>query len=212
MASWICAECNWANPDTVDKCRSCGTARPGAPTVSPGSSAKPPWYGDPAPRTPTSAAPSVDARGGLIGGLALGIGAAVMAAIAWYLVVALSQSQIAFVAILVGWFVGTAVVLGARRRVSLPLVVASPILTLLALAVSEYLIIYHLFTQEFGLMVEILQPIDVMIEIVVESVTSDPTTLIFWGLAVAAAAWIPFRAMREQVQPDNTYADLPENA
>jgi hypothetical protein len=200
MGSWICEECNWANPDTVTECRSCGTPHHVDQSATPEWAARPAW-GTPAG---TDAATRPRGMSGLLGGLVLGTGAAIIAAIAWYLVVALSQSQIAFVAVLIGWFVGSAVVWGARGRVSVPLLVASPLLTLLALAVSEYLIIYHLVTQELGLVADLLQPIDVMIEIVIESVTADPITLVFWAIALAAAAWIPFRAMREQGSPEET--------
>jgi len=206
MASWICQECDWANPDTVTECRSCGATRSGVGPQKPEPAAPAAWQ---AP-SGSYAQPTVPSRtGGLIGGLALGAGAAVVATIGWYLVVALSESQIAFVAIAVGWLVGSAVVWGSRRRVTLPLVVASPLLTLIALAVSEYLIVYHLVTQELGIVIDLLQPIDVMIEIVVESITADPATLVFWGIALLAAAWIPFRAMREPAPPDATYAGAP---
>ena len=206
MASWICQECDWANPDTVTQCRSCGATRAGFEPGRPEQAATPAWQ---FPSGTTSAPPAAGGRaGGLIGGLALGAGAAVVATVAWYLIVALSEYQIAFVAIAVGWLVGSAVVWGSGRRVSWPLIVASPLLTLVALAVSEYLIVYHVVTQELGIAVELLQPIGVMIEIVIESITAEPSTLVFWGIALVASAWIPFRAMREPVQPppEATYA------
>lgn len=195
MGSWICEECNWANPDSVTECRSCGTPHHADQSAPPEWAAQPAW-GIPSGAGDAATRPSP--MNGLVGGLALGTGAAVIAAIAWYLVVVMSGSQIAFVAIVIGWFVGSAVVWGARGRVSVPLLVVSPLLTLLALAVSEYLIIYHLVTQELGIVADLLQPLDVMIEIVIESVTAEPITLVFWAIALGAAAWIPFRAMREQ--------------
>jgi hypothetical protein len=209
MGSWICEECNWANPDTVTECRSCGTPHQVDRSTPPEWAARPAW-GTPSGTGDAATRPS--GMSGVLGGLALGTGAAIIAAIAWYLVVALSQTQIAFVAVLIGWLVGNAVVWGARGRVSVPLLVASPLLTLLALAVSEYLIIYHLVTQELGLVADLLQPLDVMIEIVIESVTADPVTLLFWAIALAYAAWIPFRAMREQVPPGATYSGARDEA
>jgi hypothetical protein len=207
MASWICQECDWANPDSVTQCRSCGATRAGVEPGKPEAAATPAWQTSSGTTyaTPTSRS----AAGGLIGGLALGAGAAAVATVAWYLIVALSEYQIAFVAIAVGWLVGSAVVWGSGRRVSWPLIVASPLLTLVALAVSEYLIVYHVVTQELGITVDLIQPIDVMVEIVIESITADPSTLVFWGIALVASAWIPFRTMTQPAPPETTSAGVP---
>jgi hypothetical protein len=41
-----------------------------------------------------------------------------------------------------------------------------------------------------------------IIEIVLESVAADPTTLVFWAFAVIASVYIPFKAMRQSGMPE----------
>jgi hypothetical protein len=127
--------------------------------------------------------------------------AALVASALWYAVVAISEYQIAFVAIGVGWVVGTAAVLGARGRGSIPLSAVSGVLTLAALFVSEYLIDYHYITQIVGPM-DLIQPPDLVIALVIDSLSADPATLLFWAFALAAAVWLPFKAIAfEGTQP-----------
>jgi hypothetical protein len=80
--------------------------------------------------------------------------------------------------------------------VSMPLVGASAIFTVLALGLSEYLVFYHIVTTEFGWDVDLIQPLDLVIEIVAESVQAEPMTLLFWAFALFEGVRIPFRAMR----------------
>lgn len=149
----------------------------------------------PAPTAPAGPATQAD----LIGGLAAGLVAAIVASTIWYAVVVVTGFQVGLVAVAVGFLVGQAVVLGARRRGSIVLVGASVVFTLLALAISEYLIVVHFVGLEFaadGLTIEVLQPIDFMIEVVAESVQADPLTLLFWAIALFQAIAIPARLLR----------------
>jgi hypothetical protein len=132
---------------------------------------------------------------GLRGGLAVAALAAIVATGVWYAVVAFSSYQIGFVAAAVGWVIGTGAVLGARGRGSLWLVAASVALTLVALTVGEYLIAYHYLSQEPELSFGLLQSPLLIIELVIEIIRFDPVTLLFWALALAAAAWVPFKAI-----------------
>lgn len=132
-------------------------------------------------------------------GLVAGLVAAVVASAIWYAVVVVTGYQVGLVAIAVGFLVGQAVVLGAGRHGSIVLVAGSVVLTLLALAASEYLIVVHFIGLEFaadGLAIEVLQPIDFMIEVVAESVQADPLTLLFWAIALFQAFAIPARLLR----------------
>jgi hypothetical protein len=204
MSDWTCSTCNWVNRDLADRCLSCGADREAA--TPPDLAA---WEGPPAGSgAPTLARPdgtevamptapvAAFGPGGLVGGLVAGAVAAVLGTIVWYLAVAITERQIAFVAIAVGWLVGSAVVFGARRRLSIPLIGGSVLLTLGALGVSEYLIIYHFVTQELGISFDLLQSPAVILELIAESVSADPVTLVFWGIALVVAGYIPFRAMR----------------
>jgi hypothetical protein len=132
-------------------------------------------------------------------GLPLGILGAVVAAILasaiWYAVVAFTQFQIGYVAVAVGWLVGTGAVLGARGRGSMWLAGVSIVVTVLALGVSEYLIAYHWTTADLGVSFSLLQPPDVVLDVILAVLQDDPLTLVFWAFAVGAAAVIPLRAM-----------------
>lgn len=132
-------------------------------------------------------------------GILAGVVAAVLASAIWYAVVVLTSYQVGLVAIAVGFLVGQAVVLGAGRRGSPILVAASVVLTLLALGISEYLIVAWFVGQEFaaeGFAIEIIQPIGFVVEVIVESISADPLTLAFWAIALFQAFVIPLRALR----------------
>jgi hypothetical protein len=138
---------------------------------------------------------------GLVGGLAVAVVAAVLATAIWYAVVAFSSYQIGFVAVAVGWVIGTGAVLGARGRGSIWLSAISVLLTIISLGVSEYLIAYHFVTEEIGFDVGLIQPVDVMLSIILEVIVADPLTLVFWGFAVVAAAYVPFKQIRPEAEP-----------
>ena len=135
-------------------------------------------------------------------GLAFALIAAVLATAIWYAVVVVTSYQVGLVAALVGWLIGTGAVLGARRRGSLWLILASVGLTLVALSVSEYLIAYHIATSVLGLEFELIQDPFLIITLVVEIVASDPTSLVFWAFALGAAAWVPFKAINPEYPAD----------
>jgi hypothetical protein len=121
--------------------------------------------------------------------------AAVLATAIWYAVVVFTHFQVGIVAIAVGFLVGQGVVLGARGRSSIALVVASVVLTLAALVASEYLIVAHFVGQDLDVQLDMAQPPDVILGVVYESVVADPLTLAFWAIALFQAVAIPWRAM-----------------
>jgi hypothetical protein len=133
----------------------------------------------------------------IVGGFLAGLVAAVLATALWYAVVVVSHYQLGIVAIVVGFLVGQAVVLGARRRGSVALVGISVVLTLLALVISEYLIVANFVSQQLapGETIEVIQPPAFVIEIVMESVKADPLTLAFWAIALFQAFTIPARQL-----------------
>lgn len=148
-----------------------------------------------APAPPNAPASSRDIAGGLLVGLV----AAVVASALWYGVVVITDYQVGIVAIAVGFLVGQGVVLGAGRRGHVALVAISVLLTFLALAISEYLVVMHVLEQEFmapGESLDRIQPIGLVVEIVTDSLQADPLTLLFWGIALFQAFVIPARLLR----------------
>jgi hypothetical protein len=213
---WVCLNCKSINKPSAASCYRCGGAREvvaasesnplGAVPSGGGAAAAgamsmagvgPVLIGDAPPAG--RPAPSVPATGSdLAGGLLAGIVAAVVASALWYGVVVVTNYQVGIVAIAVGFIVGQGVVLGARRRGNVALVAISVVLTFLALAISEYLVVMHFFEQEFlvpGESLDRIQPIGLVVEIITESLKSDPLTLLFWGIALFQAFVIPARLL-----------------
>lgn len=133
----------------------------------------------------------------VLGGVLAGIVAALLATAIWYGVVAVTQFQVGIIAVAVGFIVGQGVVLGARRHTSIVLVAVSVVLTLVALAVSEYLIVAHFVSQELGFAVDLIGPPDVFFGVIGDSLGADPLTLVFWAIALFQAFIIPWRSIRE---------------
>lgn len=218
MNDWVCTNCKSINRGSARACYSCGLAQGAAAAVPDptAASAMPAAAGPtgmggmplalgadggtmslagevamPAAAAPGAAAGPMDLVGGLVGGAIT----AVLASAVWYGVVAISQFQVGLVAIAVGWLVAQGVVYGAQRRFSVALIPISVILTFLALAVSEYLIVAHFVSQEFG-PVELIQPPAFVVEVVTASLQADPLTLVFWAIALFQAFVIPARVAR----------------
>jgi hypothetical protein len=223
---WVCLNCKSINTPSAASCYRCGGAREvvaasdaqsaslasaggdGAAAAAAGTMnlAGPvggPLIGVPvtgsADTAPAAPAPSVPASGSdLAGGLLAGIVAAVVASALWYGVVVITNYQVGFVAIAVGFIVGQGVVLGARRHGHVALVAISVVLTFLGLAISEYLVVMHFIEREFaavGQTIELIQPIGLVVEIVTEQIKSEPITLLFWGIALFQAFAIPSRLL-----------------
>ena len=222
MDEWVCGKCRSINLKFATSCYSCATPRHIAEAAFAQAASAPLGYATPSSGGATPALAGLTGEGaavaspeaasagyvfapaaaqaaggyGLLGGLLGGLFAAAIATGVWYGVVALTNWQIGLVAVAVGWLVGTGTVLGAGGGASFLLVVSSAIFTLVALAVSEYLIIFHFLSEIIGLsMADLLQPPDVMLQVVIESLTADPLTLVFWAIALFVSVSIPFRAL-----------------
>lgn len=130
-----------------------------------------------------------------VGALILGLGAAVGASLLWYAFVVMTKYQVGFIAIAVGWLVAQAVILGAGHKRGPRLQILSVALTLVAMALSEYLIVRHFaveaLAQQGYTNIPLLLPINVMVSLVVEGIKNDPLSLLFWGIAVWEAYALP---------------------
>ena len=221
MNEWVCGNCKSINRAAAGSCYSCGGPKSAVAAPDPRLASAPPQPAD--QRAPIAGSPPVGANAAVaagpfgvpnvagpmvdmapptpasmsdvLGGLLAGVVAAVLASAIWYGVVAVSHYELGIVAIAVGFIVGQGVVLGARRRASMLLVVISPILTLLALAISEYLIVAHFVGQELGVPIDVVQPPDFIVSVVGESLAAEPITLAFWAIALFQAVAIPWRAI-----------------
>lgn len=184
----------------VTNCTRCGAA------ISEGRAISFPDKGGQAARVtvcPTCASTSLVARGvkaetedpNLLGALAFGLGAAVLSALLWYGIVVLTNYQLGIVAIAVGWLVAQAVMRGAGGKRGPRLQALSVACTLVAMALSEYLIVHHFTAQSMAQRgygsIPLLLPVETMVLFVVEGLKGDPLTLLFWGIAVWQAFTLP---------------------
>ena len=140
------------------------------------------------------ATPDVAGHHNIAAGAGMGLLAAAAAAVAWYAVVAMTQYQVSVMAVGVGYLVGRAVSLGARGQGPKLQGVAVG-LTVLSMAVAEYLISLHFFNAFYAAEslpeASLVQPPGVMLSVVQESLAADPMTLLFWLLAMAVAFRVP---------------------
>ena len=120
-----------------------------------------------------------------------GLAAAIVSTLVWYGVVIITNLQLGFIAVGVGWLVAMAVIFGSGRKRGPALQAISVTITLVALAMSEYLIVRYSLSEylaEQGFSrVPLLLPLGAMIELVVASIGENLFTLIFWAIALWAA-------------------------
>jgi hypothetical protein len=134
----------------------------------------------------------------VVGAVLAGLAAAVVACLIWYGVVVISNYQIGFLAVGVGWLIGLGVGFGAGRKRGPVLQAISVGITLVAMVLSEYLIIRHfaveMLAEEGFAGLPLFLPLDLMVDLVVESIKSDPLTLAFWAIAL----WFAFSTLSKR--------------
>jgi hypothetical protein len=126
-----------------------------------------------------------------------GLAAAVVGTLIWYGIVVITNFHLGFVAAGVGWLVGIAVVLGAGRKRGPALQAVSVVITLVALAISQWLILRYFAVQalvEQGFTgIALFLPLGTMLDLVITSISEDLLTLVFWAIALWAAFATPAR-------------------
>ena len=129
--------------------------------------------------------------------LAIGLGviAGIIGAFIWYGIVVLTQWQFGLIALVIGYLVGFGVMIGAGRRRSVGLQVASSLIALGSIIFGEVLITSHYVVQaiaEQGTKVGFFDlDLGKVISLTFEVLGEDPLTLLFWGIAVWVAFGIP---------------------
>jgi hypothetical protein len=126
-----------------------------------------------------------------------GLAAAVIGTLVWYGVVIITNYRVGFIVAGVGWLVGIAVVFGSGRKRGPALQAVSVAITLVALVVSQWLIMRHFVVEvlvEQGFTgLPLFMPLDAMFDLVITGITEDLLTLIFWAIALWAAFATPAR-------------------
>ena len=118
----------------------------------------------------------------------VGVAAAGLAGLAWWALVSLSGYMFTVACWGVGFIVGHAVLVGARRGGAGPAIIAA-VSTLTSLAVAQYFIDRSLAIRD-GWDIPLWSGFTVAREVVVEAVRADLMIAVFWGFAVLAAGYI----------------------
>lgn len=133
----------------------------------------------------------------LLGALTGGLVAGLVSCLVWYGVVVLTGYELGFLAMGVGWLVAQGVMFGAGRKRGPRLQVLSVVITLVAMALSEYFIVRHFvveaFREEGYTGFRLFLPLRDMFEVILEGIKADPLILLFWGLALLSAFTLPMR-------------------
>lgn len=122
-------------------------------------------------------------------GLALAASAGLLAALLWYLSVVWTHSKLGLVAIVVGWIVGRAAVLGAGDEPAPWLPLLSLGAAVAAMLLGEYLILNHLLGDGGGPYLSLAQ------FLAVYAATLHPLDLLFFALGAYAAYRLPAAAL-----------------
>lgn len=198
-------------PGAPALCERCATESgwkaPIAPPPAPALAASPPAAGGdgwaspgyapaPPPPPPHTVAPQLRSAAqtgqtDVAMGLLMGVAAATLGGLAWYLVVSVTHFQITFLAVGVGWFTAQGVLFGARRGGKLTGALAA-MLTLLAVVVSQYFITRSFLIHGLkGLgapgTVPLWRSFDWAYRLIRAAMKDSPLIAIFWAVAVVAA-------------------------
>ncbi|HBD94849.1 MAG TPA: hypothetical protein DC057_11825 [Spirochaetia bacterium] len=83
------------------------------------------------------------------GAISLGLLAGVIAGVAWYLITTITERQIGYISIGVGFIIGYGVLFGSGKKRGFNLQIISAVITLITLLCSEYFIALHFIRKYF---------------------------------------------------------------
>lgn len=132
--------------------------------------------------------------------LSSGLLGALLGGLIWYFFVTLSGLQSALMCALVGLIVGKAILLGRGSSFVPCASYISVVITFITLFLSEYFI-DHYFFEKYNGAVSVFLPLTTIFQIVLDSLRSDPLTLLFWAVGLVAAYQIP--AVSSDTDPDS---------
>jgi hypothetical protein len=179
----MCASCHSLNDATAKRCYKCRVDRATGEFKDATGALDAPGVRAVAPRDPS-----------LIGGVFGGLLVAVLVTAGWYWFDFNMSRGFFYVSSLVGASIALGVVFGGRGRTSFPLVLFSVLLTAVALAVGEYLIISQVLATESGQVVTgipVASPDDVSAALP-RIIGDAPLRPVLWVIALVSAWWLPW--------------------
>jgi hypothetical protein len=151
----------------------------------------------------TAAEDAIDAETrdiNVLGAVFFGVGAAVISALLWYAVVVITNYQLGIVAIVVGWIVAQAVILGSGRKRGPVVQLISVLAIIFAMALGQYLIIRHFLIQA-GLDLPLFMNLKLVFTFLVEVIKEDPLVLVFWLIAAIEGIVLPAKKKLDLTRP-----------
>ena len=137
----------------------------------------------------------------VLGAVVFGVGAAVICALIWYAVVAITNYELGIVAIAVGWLVAQAVMLGAGRKRGPIAQAISVAAIIIAMGLGEYLIVRHFIIKAGYGNMPLLIPLKLVFNLLVEVIKEDPLLLAFWLIAVIEGLVLPAKRKLHLIRP-----------
>lgn len=190
MAHWACTSCHSLNDDRSKRCYKCREKRTGDAPV-PVETVRPvydEWASSKLarPGAPVAREPS------LLGALLLGTVAACFATAGWVLVEGGEVRRgLVYAALIVGFIVAWATVIGARGRTSFLIVLISGLLTIASVAAGEYLIVSAMISPP-GTTGFVVQPPDEVLPALLDAVKGAPLRPVLWLFAIGEGFAIPW--------------------
>jgi hypothetical protein len=137
----------------------------------------------------------------VLGAVFFGFGAAVISALLWYAVVVITNYELGIVAIVVGWIVAQAVILGSGRKRGPVVQLISVVAIIFAMALGQYLIIRHFLIQAGFDNLPLFMPLKLVFNLLIEVIKEDPIMLVFWLIAVIEGIVLPAKRKLDLTRP-----------
>ncbi len=189
MSTTTCTRCGnlvpamGGDPRHPDWCPTCAARATGEVGPMPPTDTQAP-FASVAPRVPLGLAP-LPVR--LLEATVIGVAAAAVGGLAWWAICSTTERQFAYGAIVVGVLIGQAVLIGARRPNGAAALIAA-VAALATFVVAEYFVQRSLAIKSTDASLPLWSGLSFARQVVTETVKDTPTTGLFWGVGVVAAA------------------------
>ena len=139
----------------------------------------------------------------LLGAVSLALGAGGIIAVVWYMAVTWINHELGLVAVVTGWLVAQAAMLGSARKRGQAVQITSAVITLLVILLNEYLVLRYFLIVELKAdpsSVPILLPVD-LLQFLWYGIKLQPLNLLFWAIGLYLAFVIPTSRQLQRTPP-----------
>ena len=139
----------------------------------------------------------------LLGAVSLALGAGGIIAVVWYLAVTWINHELGLIAVVTGWLIAQAAMLGSGRKRGRAVQIISAVITLLVILLNEYLVLRYFLIVELKAdpsSVPILLPVD-LLQFLWYGIKLQPLNLLFWAIGLYLAFVIPTSRQLQRSTP-----------